>query len=382
MARIGFDARLYGYRHGGIAQYATQLARALVPVLAQEGHELIVYHTPHGVPQLPPNPHVRLATIHTGPHSRLEQATLPLEIRGTAPNLVHSPDFIPPRVGSWLRVITVHDLDFLRQPHRLNVDARKYYEQIHWAVQEADAIIAVSDATKRDLVSLLAVPEERVSVIYEAADSRFIPASPSFPNPAPPEGTPETGQYFLMVGTIEPRKNHETVLNAYQKYRASTDTTPLELVIVGQDGWNSERTVERIRTTVGVRWFPHIENTSEMVALYQNAAALLQPSWDEGFGLTVLEAMACGTPVAISNARALQEIAGDAALEAPSDDVAAWMLVMDTLAQSVTTRDDLRQRGIARAADFSWERAARETAALYNRVFAAHINRRTRESQR
>lgn len=366
MARIGFDTRLYAYRRGGIPQYAAQLSRALVPALAKRGHTSLIYHAPRILPTLPESASLHTPTLWTPPHFKLEQLTLPLEMRRTHPDLVHSPDFIPPRLGKWKRVITVHDLDFLRQPHRLSVEARKYYWQIHWAVAEADAIIAVSEATKRDLGTLLGVPAERVTVIYEAADPRFRPADPLFGTLPHPENAPKPGRYFLTVGTIEPRKNLDMLLSAYRKYRSSTRGAR-SLVVVGQEGWNSEKTMERLRTTEGVHWLPDIE-LSPLLALYQNATAVLQPAWDEGFGLPIVEAMSCGTPVAISNAAALTEIAAGAALEAPADDINAWSLVMETLSELPEVRQDFAARGRARAAAFSWETAARETADLYDRV--------------
>ncbi len=371
MARIGFDARLYGNRHGGIQTYLSLLAAALVPVLAARGHTLIVYHAPNAAPPLPPHPALHLATLMTPPHHKLEQMTLPVELSRTRPDLLHSPDFIPPRHGPWKRVITVHDLNFLRQPHHLATDARRHYEQIGWAVTEADAIITPSAAIRDDLHALLQVPPERVTVVAEAADPRFRPSDESDATapaaPLPPD-TPAPGSYFLFVGTVEPRKNLDTLLTAYRAYCLDTDL-PRALVVVGAEGWESARTAQLLERSAGVHWLRGIENDA-LVPLYRGALALLLPSWEEGFGLTVLEAMASGTPVAISTARALEEVAGGAALVAPPDDREAWTMLLRMLAETSGVRADLTRRGLARAAAFSWERAAIETADLYDRTLS------------
>ena len=372
MTRIAIDARMCGYRQGGIASYTRQLVTALMPLLVARGDTAIVGRARRGAAIVPTQPGVMQPRIWTPPHHRFERWTLPIEWLRTRCDLLHSPDFLPVRPGPWRTVITVHDLAFLRHPEHLTAESQRYYGRIHWAVHHADAIIAVSAATRDDLVTLTGADPNRITVVYEAADPRFRPHDPmSSPIPARLciAETAVPTPYFLFVGTIEPRKNLDTLLDAYAAYRQSTPDAA-HLVIAGAIGWNSEPTAARLKTETGVVWLGPVD-ADDLVTLYRHATALLLPSWEEGFGLPVIEAMATGTPVAISTAAALVEIAGDAALTAAAGDVRAWAAIMAALATGDAQRADLRARGLARAGYFSWERAARETADVYARTLIA-----------
>ncbi|MHB8644292.1 MAG: glycosyltransferase family 4 protein [Thermomicrobiales bacterium] len=364
MGRIAIDGRMGAYRRGGIASYTERLARALAPELAERQHTFILGYGRRGLPILPVGSAVHQPRLWTPPHHRLERYTLPIEFLRARPALVHSPDYLPVR-GPWRKVITVHDLDFLRHPDRLTRDAQRYYGLITMAVHRADAVIAVSRATRDDIVTLLAVNAESVTVIHEAADSLFQPPNEGHAQPA--ERSRETPpRYFLMVGTIEPRKNHGTLLDAYAAYRRGTPD-PAGLVVAGTEGWAAATTVARLREEPGVVWLGGVAPT-ELLPLYHRAIALLMPSWDEGFGLPVVEAMASGTPVVVSTVPALTEVAGEAALIAAPDDARAWVAAMTVLDAESSRRAKMREKGYRQAARFSWAHAARETADLYDRI--------------
>lgn len=378
MARMAIDARMCAYRRGGIASYTRQLATALVPELAARNHIGIIGYARCGSPVLPRQSRADQPKLWTPPHHRMEPFTLPIEFLRSRPALMHSPDFLPIR-GPWQTIITVHDLDFVRHPARLTPDAQRYYGQIGTAVHRADAIIAVSKATRDDLISLLGVDADAVWVIDEAADALFRPPNDNA-SPVTASNRDMPSRYFLMVGTIEPRKNHDTLLDAYAAYRRTTDN-PAALVIVGAEGWHAAATVARLRSEAGVLWLGPA-TSAELLPLYHGALALLMPSWDEGFGLPVVEAMASGTPVAISTARALIEVAGDAALAIAPDDVRGWAAAMATLATTPWRRAALRAAGYQRAAHYSWERAARETANLYDHVLRPQCDQEKRRRKR
>jgi len=176
-------------------------------------------------------------------------------------------------------------------------------------------------------------------------------------------------QYLLFVGTFEPRKNVAGLLNAYGILRESEKDKP-PLVLAGRRGWLFDETLAQV-DRLGLRdhiVFLDTPSDDDLLALYSGAMALVLPSHYEGFGLTVLEAMACGAPVVISDRGSLPEIAGDAALVVDPDDVDALAGAMRRVVGDAEVRARLRERGLARAAEFGWERCARETLAVYDRV--------------
>lgn len=363
--RIGIDARLADYTVGGIARYTVQLVRALRR--AESPHRLVAIRARS--PKVPPAElpaHESLA-VRTPPHHWLERYSLGWEIRPARLDLVHSPDFIPPRTGGWRRVITVHDLAYLRMPWILPTQSRRYYGGIRRAMREADAVIAVSQATARDLLALVDAPPDKVHIVYEAADPDLAPMPPGEAERAVRERFGVERPYILFVGTLEPRKNLPTLLQAYAVLRREL---PVRLAIAGGKGWLSQDVFEAVRRLAladGVAFLGQID-PGDLRPLYCAAEALVLPSLYEGFGLPALEAMACGTPVVVSDAGSLREIVGDAGvLVRPEDpnDIAhglGWVLA------NRPYRDALVARGLARAAAFSWERAARETLAVYEKV--------------
>ena len=217
------------------------------------------------------------------------------------------------------------------------------------------------------MVAAYGIPPEKITVIYEAADTRF--------RPQPPETVAEARsryhlpeRYLLFVGTIEPRKNLGRLLQAFERLRAEKLTDAL--VIVGKRGWLYDDFIAQWEASPArdAVIFPGWVDDADLPAIYAGAQALAFPSIFEGFGLPILEAMGCGTPVACSNTSSLPEVAGDAALLFDPQDVDA---LTDALRRLLSDRDlaeALAARGLAQAARFSWARAAQETAALYHEL--------------
>jgi len=365
--RIGIDARLTYYRQAGISQYTVQLIEALARLPLED--DFVVIDSVRSKEPLIEHP--RFATRHawTPSHHRLEQFTLPIELAPMRLDLLHSPDFVPPFRAKVRSVITVHDLVFLMFPQFLTKDAARYYGQIDHAVRHADAVIAVSHATKRDIMQLLGVAEHKIRVIYEAANPIFRPlhADDLVQRIRGRFGIQK--DFLLFVSTIEPRKNVPTLLRAFRQllynYRP-----PVKLVLAGERGCLFDEVFDltrRLELEDHVLFLGRVTDR-ELLWLYNAARALVAPSIYEGFGLTPLEAMACGTPVIVSNVSSMPEIVADAGLTVDPTDVEELTVAMWRILDDSALRDTLAKKGLKRAALFSWDKAARETLALYKSV--------------
>ncbi|MBI4497828.1 MAG: glycosyltransferase family 4 protein [Chloroflexi bacterium] len=369
--RIGIDARLAAYREGGITQYTRQLVAALIRQAPDQ--EWIALQSRRDRRPLCAAPSVRGAALWTPPHHRWEQWTLPLELLPHRLDLIHSPDFIPPLRRPCPAVITVHDLAFLRFPEILTEESRRFYGQIGRAVAGAEGIIAVSEGTRRDLHHLLGVPPERVAVVYHGCDPRFRP--PADPGAVAAfcrrRGLPDS--FLLWVGTLEPRKNLPVLLEAMALLKGRLPEDRGTLVLAGAPGWREEGLAERVRSlglADRVRCLGPVA-ADDLVLLYQAAWVFVFPSRYEGFGLPPVEAMACGTPVVASTAPALPEVLGDAVLYCSPDDPGAFAGAVQRLHEDPALYRDRVGAGLAQAARYRWDEAARQTLAVYRRAVAA-----------
>jgi glycosyltransferase involved in cell wall biosynthesis len=295
---------------------------------------------------------------------------LSVELAVARPRVYHSTQLGLPALRACRTVITIHDLAPLRWPeHYLRLPHARIGHAWQYALaRRADAIVAVSEATRRDVIDLLHVPPERVTTIPEAVDSDFAPPpAEEGRRVAKTFGVP--GRYVLYVGQFDPRKNMDGLLAAFA--RAAAVDAELRLVIAGELGRLStfltralERTHaprERIVTTGRV-------DDVTLAALYAGAECLLHAALLEGFGLTPLESLAAGTPVVGYRAGAVEEVVGEAGvLVDPTDADALGDALVAYLADPARQRD-LRARARPRAAGFSWDRAAADTLAVYRRV--------------
>lgn len=364
---VGIDARLVYYTRAGIGEYTLRLTQALAQTFVSDRFTLL--QDARQPAALVTAPNVDIARTRVPSHHRLEQLFLPWAIGGLSPDVFHSPDFIPPLRYHGRTVITIHDLAFLIYPHFLTQDAARYYGQIDRAVRHADHIIAVSNSTRNDMVRMLGTPEDRVTVIYEAADPNLgpVPRADALQRVQALYDIPS--DFVLFVGTIEPRKNVGGLIRAYRRLRDDYKLKP-GLVLAGSPGWLSDDVhalVEKLDLKEHTYFLGRV-NTHDLRYLYNAAQCLVHPAFYEGFGLTPLEAMACGTPVIVSNVSSLPEVVGDAALLVdPQQDeeitVALWRALTDQ-----NLRETLRVKGLQRAAAFSWGRAAEETMQVYRRV--------------
>jgi glycosyltransferase involved in cell wall biosynthesis len=363
--RVAVDARLVAYQPAGIGNYTLSLLAGLADLVDREHLVALISRKDTLVAQTLPV--VDRRRLMTPPHHRLEQAALAAELVGLDVDVYHAPDFVPPLARRFPAVVTVHDLAFVRWPELLTAESRRYYGQIGRALESAERTIAVSRCTRDDLVELLGADPRRIDVVHEAADPRYRPATPDeIASARARHGLPD--EYFLFVGTREPRKNLGRLLEAY----ASVATQPgcPGLVVVGRAGWLGEDLEARARS-LGIAErvvFTGGLPSDELVAIYSGALAFVFPSLYEGFGLPALEAMACGAPVVAARAGSLPEVVGDAALLVDPLDSAHIAAGMARVWREPSLRAELIERGRAQVGRFSWRRAAEETLDVYRRA--------------
>ncbi len=367
--RIGIDARLVYYSRAGIGQYILGLVEGLSKI--DEENEYVLLQSRKDEAILTNQPNFSKKSLWTPSHHRLEQLALPFEITPLRLDILHSPDFIPPFRRDYKSVITVHDLAFILYPHFLTQQSARYYGQIDRAVRHADHIVADSLSTKRDIIGFLGVPESKITVIYAAANSMYRPTDDQYSLKEARQKYGLDRPFMLFVSTIEPRKNLPTLLRAY---RQLLDHYKLEvsLVIVGERGWFCGEVfaiTETLRLNDDVLFLGHVP-TNDLVLLYNAARVHVHPSFYEGFGLPPLEAMSCGTPAIVANVSSLPEVVGDAGLLVAPEDVEAWTVAMWRVLTDESLRSELTKKGLKRAQLFSWEKAARETLRLYQRLQA------------
>ncbi len=381
---IGIDATAALTQGGGIGRYTRELVQALVVEAPGNRYTLFSARPPATLPvpdSLPVAPHVshRPAPLDERWLYRLwHRARIPLPVQlFTGPlDLFHSPDFVLPPVGGRIpTLLTVHDLSFIRYPATFPAQLVAYLNRVvPRSVARADHILADSEATRRDLAALWNVPGDKVTVLYSGVNARFRPVTPPAALAAVRAryGLGER-PYVLAVGTVQPRKNYALLVRAF---RAVAATQPHTLVIVGGRGWLTEGLEAEIaRQGLSERvMMPGFVEDADLPALYSAADLFVFPSLYEGFGLPLLEAMACGVPVISSDASSLPEVAATggepAALLLPPGDEAAWSAAMLRLLTDTAARQRLLAAGAGQAARFTWRAAARQLAGLYDRLLA------------
>ena len=365
--RIGIDARLVYYSQAGISQYTLRLIQGLAE--SDRENEFIILQSRKDKHTIVDKPNFKRVSLWTPSHHRFEQYTLRMEISRLDLDVLHSPDFIPPFRRNCKSIITIHDLAFLLYPHFLTKESARYYSQIDQAVKRTDHIIAVSESTRQDTIRLLGAPEHKITVIYESANPIYRPVNDQEILEQTKSKHHITGDFILFVSTIEPRKNLPTLLKAYRQLLDSYKADA-KLVVVGRRGWLSEEVfalVDELKLTDDVLFLGRVP-IEDLLHLYNAAQLLVQPSFYEGFGLPPLEAMACGTPVVVSNVSSLPEVVGDAGLLVDPENVSELTVAIWRALTDQALRTELIAKGLKRARCFSWEKTALQTLELYQRV--------------
>ena len=294
------------------------------------------------------------------------QIPLPVEIFTGRADIFYSPDFVLPPTRAKKKILTVHDLSFKRVPETAVPKLKWYLEgAVPRAVARADLIFADSDATRDDLMELFHVPRERVQTLYSGCDAQFHPITDEHERARIRTTYRLHKPFILHVGTIEPRKNLARLIQAFSQLPQRRD---VELVIAGGRGWMYDEIYaapQRFGVSEQVRFIGFTPD-ADLPALYSLAELVAYPSLYEGFGLPVLEAMACGAAVVTSNNSSLPEVAGDAAWLVDARDVQAIAGALEQVLQDAQWRGIMQTKALAQAKKFSWEKSARQLRAAFS----------------
>ena len=281
-------------------------------------------------------------------------------------DIYHEMNYVPlPYAGP--QVTTVFDMSLIRYPETHPKDRRAYFESyFKKRLPQSDHFITISDFSKRELSELYDVPPEKITTVYLGGLEEVPPLC------GPEPETPE--RYFLYCGNLEPRKNLPMLLRAYAAAKRRDRSLP-KLLFVGSPSWLAEEFFETLKKedledNVVIKGFVP---AAELPCYYKKALAFLFPSRYEGFGLPVLEAMQMGVPVVTSDCASLPEVAGNAGITLPPDDVEGWSEALLLLSGDETKRADMSRKSLERADLFSWAKCARETRSVYEKVLSLYF---------
>ena len=285
-------------------------------------------------------------------------------------DVCHFPDFTLPPLRSGKTVLTVHDLSFLVHPEYAEKGLRQYLERVvPPSVADASLVLADSESTGNDLMVLLDVPPERVEVLLPGVEPRFAPVVDEIALESTRRKYDISFPYILTICTIEPRKNLIGLMKAFSRFRGMTQS-PHKLVIGGGKGWLYQdvfATAHAIDVADDIVFLGYVEE-DDLPALYTMSDLFAWVSFYEGFGLPVLEAMACGTPVVGSNRASLPEVIGDAGLLVAPDEIDAIADAFRSVLGDEELAAELAGRGRKQASLFSWRSTAEQLLSIYQRL--------------
>jgi glycosyltransferase involved in cell wall biosynthesis len=378
--QIGIDITSALTQGGGIGRYTRELVRALVRKEANNKYTLFSA-------RIPPDPEKNQASVIESLTS-LSPVTyrpaflgerwlyriwyrlhlpLPIQLFTGGLDLFHSPDFVlPPTSEGIPTLLTVHDLSFIHFPDTFPPTLVNYLNRVvPWSVSRATHVLADSRSTKKDLVEQWAVPEDKITVLYSGVSEAYRPVEdPPYLTEVRKSYSLGEEPYLLSVGTIQPRKNYQRLIKAFAPIAGKY---PHNLYIAGGKGWLEEEMMaeaDRQGISGRVRFLGFVADR-HLPALYSGASLFLFPSLYEGFGLPVLEAMACGVPAIISNTSSLPEVGGEAALQLDPLLAEAWSEGMDRVLSDQGLAEKMIGAGFIQARSFSWDKAAYQLLQIY-----------------
>jgi glycosyltransferase involved in cell wall biosynthesis len=353
----------------GVGNYIKNLVAALSRIDSENEYLLFVSReNAHHLAGLPANFRLELAPGGRGLRLPWEQTVLPFLLQRKRIDVYHGPMFVAPFVKTCRQVVSILDMTFHLTPSRHSLHKQIYFRSIiPRMVRRSDYVITISESTKRDVLALLKTDDEKVFVTHLGVDPRFKPVADSRKLAEIRGKYNLPREFVLFVGLIEPRKNLDTLLDAYL---ADSVSAHFDLVLAGSLGWGFSDLMRKINSNGArgsVRMLGYVDD-ADLPGLYTASAAFVYPSFYEGFGLPVLEAMACGAPVITSNVSSLPEVTGDAAILINPHSVQDLAGALQRVLRDGDLRAALSERAIERAGKFTWEQTARKTLEVYKRA--------------
>lgn len=369
---IGIDAsRAAVQQRTGTEVYSLHVIRGLLALGAP--HRYVLYTPAAPSPGLfPGRDGSAAASLRVIPFPRLwTHVRLSTEMALRPPDVLFVPAHVLPLVHPRSSVVTVHDLGYLAYPEAHTTFARHYLDRsTAWNARRAAAVLADSAATRADLVRAYAARPEKIHVVHLGRDETLVRVADPLRVAEIRQRYGLAERYLLYVGTLQPRKNLQRVVEAFARIAGQAGQGDVQLVLAGKRGWLYDQLFEQVkRSGLADRVvFPGYVPDEDLPALLSGATGFVYPSLHEGFGLPILEAGGCGVPVITSNTSSLPEVAGDAALLVDPHDVDAIAETMMRILTDEALRAELARRGLENVKRFSWEKCARETLAVLESV--------------
>lgn len=382
--KIGIDANLAIYNNAGIGRYTFNLVKYILK--ADKNNQYTIYFN-----------HLRTtkekqikisAMIGDAKNVKIQISKVPDEWKNKILNIsvpanylyssnldiLHEPHFtsVPKNLSSIKNLITtIHDVAFLHYPsHNGSRNSQVYNLQTKRAIEKSKMIIADSESTKRDLEKFYNIKPENVRVVHLAAEEKFRVLPDEKIRAKKLNMIAGDSQFILSVCTLEPRKNLTLLLKAYANLPQDFKKT-YKLVLIGGNGWNNEefyKTIQELNLENYIILTGHVSD-EDLVYYYNRASLFVYPSLYEGFGIPLLEAMSCGSPVISSNVSSMPEIVGKAGVLLSPHDEKAWIKAMREVATNRKLAQRLRQLGLQQVKKFSWEKTAKKTLEVYKEVY-------------
>lgn len=372
MTKIGIDAHSIGSHQSGCETYITNLLEGLAT--ADSPYEFVPFftHAEEAASWRQKHENLHVVLLRMSQPLIRTYISIPWSARRLGIDILHT-QFVGPLALSSKMVVTVHDIAYEHYPEFFTKrQVLQFKSTIPQTIRRAKKVLTISEYSKRDIIETYGIPEEKVVVTYDGVSEEFKPLNNVGKKNKTTQKYGLDVPYFLAVGELQPRKNLNRLVMAYERLRNARPEIKHKLVIAGKKAWKSDPVMDLVARS---RWLEDIIFTGyvpadDLPALYASATAFVYPSIFEGFGLPPLEAMACGTPVITSNRTALPEVVGEAGIMVEPLNVDEIAAAMASLALEPGMAKQLGIAGIKRASRFRWTDCVAKTLNVYDEVLA------------